>query len=175
MNFPILLASRGDVRCTVDKSVPADDVTVSFGALLRQMFKGSKEASFDRVRNTLSKVATIAGAGGRKPRARENGRGLTKPYSRKHLRALMQEISASAGLVPADDRDGGHWVGSAVDLSPKSSSRCSCMATCFIWGMGRELLKANGAQLSAKRPRSSTGTARANDRALLTAGAFRTS
>jgi hypothetical protein len=124
----------------VEKSVPADDATVGFGALLRQMFKGSEEASFDRVRNTLSKMAKIAGADDANlvlAKWKKAHQALLK----KHLRALMHEIAASAGLASADDGDGRRQTGTAEDLSPEKLIEVFLHGDMLHWGVGRELLK----------------------------------
>jgi hypothetical protein len=42
---------------TVEKAVPADEVTVGFAALLRQLFRHNEEASFDVIRNVLARAA----------------------------------------------------------------------------------------------------------------------
>lgn len=124
----------------VDKSVPADDVTVGFGALLRQMFKGNEEASFDRVRKTLSRLAKIA-------RAEDanlvlaNWKRAHQTLLKKHLRALMHEIATAAGVASADDRDGGRRIGTTNDLSPDRLIDVFLHGDMLHWGVGRELLK----------------------------------
>jgi hypothetical protein len=123
----------------VEKAVPADDVTVGFSALLRQMFKGTEEASFDRVRNTLSKVAHAAGA--------ENACLVLGAWKRthqtlrkKHLRLLMHELAREAGLVPTEHDDGGRRIGTVEEVAPEKLLEVFLHGDMLHWGEGRDLL-----------------------------------
>jgi hypothetical protein len=121
-----------------EKSVPADDATVGFSALLRQMFKGSEEASFDRVRNSLSGAARAAGADDAL-RVLGAWKRAHRTLRKKHLRSLMHELAFKAGLVTADD-GGGRRIGAPEELRPDELLEAFLHGDMLHWGEGRELL-----------------------------------
>ena len=101
------------------------------------MFKGGEEASFDRVRNSLSGAAHAAGAKdavlalGAWKRAHQTLR-------KKHLRSLMHELASKAGLVTPDDD--GRRLGAPEELRPDELLEVFLHGDMLHWGEGRELL-----------------------------------
>jgi hypothetical protein len=101
----------------VEKTVPADDATLGFAALLRQMFKDLEEASFDRVRKALARAAHLSGA-------QQTSDTLTKWKSahqtlrRQHLRSLLYKMAIAVGYEPNDGEDGGRRAGTVEEITP---------------------------------------------------------
>jgi hypothetical protein len=121
----------------ITKNVPADDATVGFSALFRQIFKGNEEASFDRVRNALSKAANEIG--------KTDACNVLKTWKRthqtlrtRHLRSLMHDLARKAGLPTSDDD--GSRIGAAQQLSPEKLIEAYLHGDMLHWGDGRDLL-----------------------------------
>jgi hypothetical protein len=137
---------NADASVTVDlvtggvtKSTPADDVTVGFAALLRQFFKPGEEASFDRVRKALSRVAHEAGADDVEAVLTQWKRAHQTLLSH-HLRALMYSLAVDAGLEESPS-DGGRRVSAIDELPPRELIEVFLYGDMLHWGAGREQLR----------------------------------
>jgi hypothetical protein len=128
------------VSGVVEKSVPADDATLGFGALLRQMFKHSEEASFDCVRKSLSKAAMVAGATDANL-VLSTWKKAHQTLLKKPLRTLIRDVAIDSGLMPAGAESGGRQTSAPEYLTPEKLIEVFLHGDMLHWGKGRELLQ----------------------------------
>jgi hypothetical protein len=118
---------------TVTKVVPADDATIGFVALQRQLFKPDEEASFDRVRKLLSRRAYDADARdagevlGRWKRAHQT-------LLTKHLRALIEDMARSRNLLQEDEDSQGARLLISEDITPAALLEVFLHGDLIHWG-----------------------------------------
>jgi hypothetical protein len=124
----------------VDKSLPADDATLGFAALLRQCFKDSEEASFDRVRKALARGAHTAVVD-EASEVLARWKTTHQTLQRKHLRALLRQLAVDAGYTPSGGEDGGRRAGSHEDITPRELIEAFLYGDMLHWGEGRDRLQ----------------------------------
>lgn len=125
---------------TVDKVVPADDVTLGFAALLRQLFHRTEEASFDKVRQLLSRGAHAAGAVAPSDVLRlwrdTHGTVLKHPIS-----ALIETMARSRGLLSEGGASPGGRPLVSEDITPRDLVDAFLYGDQLHYGKGREALE----------------------------------
>lgn len=125
---------------TVDRSLPADDATLGFAALLRQCFKDAEEASFDRVRKTLARGAHTAGEE-EASQVLAQWKAAHRTLQRKHLRALLHQLAVDAGYTPSDGEDGAQRAGIDEEITPRELIEVFLYGDMLHWGEGRDRLR----------------------------------
>ncbi len=124
---------------TVEKVVPADDVTVGFAALLRQLFHHTEEASFDRLRQLVSHAAYEAQA----TAATEILRLWKEAHGtllNQHLRALIETMARNRGLLATEEDSRGGRPFVSEDITPRDLVDAFLYGDQLHYGKGREAL-----------------------------------
>lgn len=122
---------------TVTKVVPADDATVGFVTLLRQIYKPDEEASFDRIRGLLSRAAhaSAADAAGNVLKLwRDAHRTLLK----KHIHALLEDMARARGLIDDSSAPGGARPFVDEDVTPRELLEVFLYGDLVHWGDERD-------------------------------------
>jgi hypothetical protein len=125
---------------TVEKVVPADDVTIGFAALLRQLFHHTEEASFDKVRQVLARGAHESDAAATSDVLRlwKDAHGT---LLNQHVRALIDTMARTRGLLSAgEDTHGGRLMVSE-DIRPQDLVDAFLYGDQLHYGKGREALR----------------------------------
>jgi hypothetical protein len=125
---------------TVEKSVPADDVTLGFTALLRQVFHPGEEASFDRIRRILGRAAHETDAAA----AREvlgAWRDAHRTLLNEHLRALIETMARNRGLLSEVTDSHGARLLVSESISPRTLVDAYLNGDQLHYGEGRDDLE----------------------------------
>ena len=125
----------------VTKVAPADDATIGFAGLLRQLFKPSEEASFDRVRKLAAQAAHDAGLA-RASAALGVWKRAHQTLLRRHLRSLIHQLATDVGYEPAEGEDGERRMGTTEEITPAELIQAFLYGDMLHWGDGRERLQA---------------------------------
>jgi hypothetical protein len=125
----------------VTKSVPADDATLGFAALLRQLFNDSEEASFDRVRKAAGRAA-------HEDEASDAGTILAawkrahQTLLSRHLDWLIHQLADDAGLLDEDDDPEPRRRRHTQEvITPRELIEVFLYGDMLHWGDGRERLR----------------------------------
>jgi hypothetical protein len=123
----------------VTKVVPADDATLGFAALLRQLFHHTEEASFDKVRQLLSRGDHDRGA-----EAAEDVLRLWRTAHgtllNQHLMALVESMARNRGLLGDQEESNGGRPFLSEEITPKDLVDTFLYGDQLHYGKGREAL-----------------------------------
>jgi hypothetical protein len=125
---------------TVEKSVPEDDVTLGFAALLRQLFHHTEEASYDKVRDMLGRAAYEVGAA-EALEVLATWRQAHRTLLKQHLHALIETMARNRGLLSeATDSRGGRPLVSE-SITPQALVDTYLYGDQLHYGNGRDDLE----------------------------------
>jgi hypothetical protein len=125
------------LKGTVSMAAPADDLTVGFSTLLRQLFKHTEEASFDRARKVLAAAAHRAAAD---DAGSVLGRWKTAHQTilKRHLGALLEEMAHGRGLLGEDEHPSGARPFVSEDIAPGALLEVFLYGDLIHWGEHRD-------------------------------------
>jgi hypothetical protein len=133
-------ASIGILSGTVEKVVPADDVTLGFASPLRQLFHHTEEASFDKARQVLARAAHQSGATEATDTLRlwKDAHGTLLNHD-VHL--LLGMMARGRGLETGNDQPGSNRPFVREEITPRDLIDTFLYGDQLHYGKGRELLE----------------------------------
>ena len=125
---------------TVEKAVTADEVTVGFAALLRQLFLHNEEASFDSVRNLLARAAYESEAA-EVTRILRQWKDVHNTLRKLDVHALLNRMARARGVDAPSDEAGSSRPFVSEQVTPEDLVGAFLYGDHLHYGNGRELLQ----------------------------------
>jgi hypothetical protein len=125
---------------TVENAVPADEVTLGFAALLRQLFRHNEEASFDVIRNVLARAAYESDAA-EVTRILRQWKDAHNTLRKLDVHALLKRMARARGFDAPSDEAGSSRPFVSEQITPEDLVGAFLYGDHLHYGDGRELLQ----------------------------------
>jgi hypothetical protein len=124
----------------IERDLPADDVTVGFATLLRQLFKSEEEASFNQVRGLVARAPLAEDVADAGSTLRLWKRARTGAL-REHHHALLAEMARKRGLADVPESSVQTRLFTTETITPQALLEIFLYGDLIHWGEGRETLE----------------------------------